>query len=75
MVGSHSQVSPNTLSTLVPLTPLKILDPATAPPKSSTLPVDFSNTMLCWQRASGGVPSLVRSVKLPVTGSHSQVSW
>jgi len=42
-------------------------------PKSSTLPVDFSNTMLCWLRAPG--PEVVRSLNVPLEGSHSQVSW
>ena len=74
VAGSHSQVSPNALALVASTLPL-IPIPARAPPKSSTLPVDFSNTMLCWPRASGGVLSLVRSVKSPLPGSHSQVSW
>ena len=36
--------------------------------------MDFSNTMLCWQRASGSVP-LVRSVKMPVWMKPGQTAF
>ena len=36
--------------------------------------MDFSNTMLCWLRPLGAELESVRSVKVPLVGSHSQIS-